>query len=125
MFEKFDEKTVEILGTEYTIFVRKYDEDQLFKNNDWVGYCSNNGKYIVICNLTTHPTGVHAPYTLLLNEMKRNLRHELTHAFLHESGLASNSYATPSSWADNEEMVDWFALQSPKMFKLFKELELV
>ena len=40
----------------------------------------------------------------------------MIHAFLHESGLAVNS-----DWAQNEEMVDWFALQAPKLFKAFKE----
>ena len=41
---------------------------------------------------------------------KKNLRHEIVHAFLFESGLAENS-----EWAYNEEMVDWIAKQGPKI----------
>lgn len=40
----------------------------------------------------------------------RCIRHELIHAFLYESGLDDNS-----TWAGNEEMVDWLALQMPKI----------
>lgn len=53
-------------------------------------------------------------------ESKTLLRHELIHAFLFESGLFNNS-----DWATNEEMVDWFAIQFPKIAKTFKELELL
>lgn len=51
---------------------------------------------------------------------RRVMRHEIVHAFLEESGLASNS-----EWARNEEMIDWFAIQSPKIFKVFTELGLL
>jgi hypothetical protein len=38
-----------------------------------------------------------------------------------ESGL--NASSNPAdSWAMNEEMVDWFAIQIPKMIKTFHEL---
>lgn len=55
---------------------------------------------------------------------KQVIRHEIIHAFLLESGLDSNSNSA-ESWAVNEEMVDWFAIQSPKIFKVFSELELM
>lgn len=38
------------------------------------------------------------------------MRHELIHAFLGESGLRSDS-----EWAENEEMVDYFAIQFEKI----------
>jgi hypothetical protein len=44
---------------------------------------------------------------------KRILRHELIHAFLYESGLDQ------CSWADNEEMIDFFAISLPKIFHVF------
>jgi hypothetical protein len=51
---------------------------------------------------------------------KEVLRHEIIHAFLYESGL--DACAGPAeSWASNEEMVDWFAIQSPKIFRVFQE----
>ena len=48
---------------------------------------------------------------------KAVIRHELTHAFLFESGLDT------CSWAQNEEMVDWIALQFPKLLQVFKEAD--
>ena len=49
------------------------------------------------------------------------MRHEITHAFLNESGLDANASDT-DCWAKNEEMVDWFAIQSPKIYKAFNEV---
>lgn len=56
---------------------------------------------------------------------KSTLRHEITHAFLNESGLSDNANQYRHSWAINEEMVDWIAIQSPKIFKVFQELGLL
>ena len=44
-------------------------------------------------------------------------RHELFHAFFRESGL--------DDYCQNEQLVDWLAIQSPKIFKVFTELELL
>ena len=52
------------------------------------------------------------------------LRHEIIHAYLVESGLNENANAI-ENWATNEEMVDWFALQSEKIFKTYKELNII
>lgn len=52
------------------------------------------------------------------------IRHEIVHAFLYESGLCENSHNV-SAWAQNEEMVDWFAIQSPKIFELYKKLNVI
>jgi len=46
---------------------------------------------------------------------RKNIRHELIHAFLSESGLWANC-----DWA-KEEMVDWLAIQFPKLLKAFTE----
>lgn len=40
----------------------------------------------------------------------KELYHEIIHAFLFESGLHSNA-----EWSQNEEMVDWFAMQFDKI----------
>ena len=48
-------------------------------------------------------------------QIRKNKRHEIIHAFLFESGLAENS-----SWAQNEEMVDFFAIQFSKLVEAFK-----
>lgn len=44
---------------------------------------------------------------------------ELTHAFLYESGLSVNGMS-PESWPTNEEMVDWMAIQGPKLYDAWK-----
>ena len=51
-----------------------------------------------------------------LEHYKRKvIRHELLHAVLFESGLSCNS------WGENEEIVDWFAIQFPKLEALFQQ----
>lgn len=52
---------------------------------------------------------------------KETLRHEIVHAFFFESGIADNGLAFDGSWAKNEEMVDWFALQGLKIYKAWQE----
>lgn len=47
------------------------------------------------------------------------LRHELIHAILEECGIGSQV-----SWAKDETLVDWIALQFPKIQKLFKEFNI-
>ena len=37
-------------------------------------------------------------------------------------GLASSSLGIDGPWAKNEEMVDWFALQGPKIYKAWQEV---
>ena len=60
----------------------------------------------------------------LADYRKTVIRHEIIHAFLYESGLEGCS-GEVENWAMNEEMVDWFAIQFPKILKVFKALELI
>ena len=56
--------------------------------------------------------------------MKKQLRHEIVHAFLSESGLQAN-YEHYKQFGHEEPIVDWFAIQSTKIFKVFKELDIL
>ena len=56
-------------------------------------------------------------------QTKRTLRHEIIHAFFNESGLQDDSSVPESGWATNEEMIDWIAIQFPKIMNAFKEAE--
>ncbi len=106
-----DVDTVNVLGTEYTIsFVSEQDEPRL---KDCDGFCDETTKEIVVENYKRGEPG--SKGKLELQEQK-NLRHEIVHAFLFESGLAENS-----DWAQNEEMVDWVAKQGPKLMKAWQE----
>ena len=111
---------VNILGTEYTITF-KGDEEVCavmgVEVGDCGGYCNEYSKLIVIANLDKCDDSEEARKAL----QKENMRHEITHAFLSESGLSYNSNST-DCWAKNEEMVDWFAKQSPKIYKVFEKL---
>lgn len=59
-------------------------------------------------------------------ELYRNkvLRHEIIHAFLYESGLWNNS-GNVTAWAQSEEITDWIAIQSPKIYSVFKKLNIL
>ena len=108
--------TVNILGTEYTIKEASIAEDKLLDDCD--GYCDKTAHRIVVCvkeddcNL-----GKFEDY------QKSVLRHEIIHAFHFESGLDANLENKPFGFS--ETLVDWFAIQSPKIFKVFQELEIL
>lgn len=53
--------------------------------------------------------------------MEKQLRHEIIHAFMAESGLQSN-YEHLQQYGHEETTVDWFAIQYPKIKKVFDEL---
>lgn len=110
---------VNILGTEYTITHRNEKEDPLLDGKCRDGYTDFSTHEIVICNKKDDcELQNYEGYKEVI------LRHELFHAFLMESGLDASSNSC-CAWATNEEMIDWFAIQSPKIFKVFKELDLL
>lgn len=103
-----------VLGTEYKINITNSDNDPYLKDMD--GYCDDTVKTIVVDEMK--PDG-HSKKDLK-DYQNKVMRHELIHAFLSESGLTNNSI-----WADNEEMVDWFAIQFPKIEKVFRGLNIL
>ncbi len=50
-------------------------------------------------------------------DLTKFLRHEVIHAFFSESGL--------DDYSSNEELVNWIAIQFPKMLQVFKEIEAI
>ena len=99
---------VNILGTEYRII------EEEFCDKDLDGYCDYTSKEIHIRNDNVNKVG---DFEYL---MKKQLRHEIIHAFLSESGLQAN-YEHYQQFGHEETIVDWFAIQSPKLFTAFKE----
>ncbi len=114
-------KTVNILGTEYTITVKKYGEDKRFTDECAGAYCAVTTHEIVCCDLSTHPDLNLETKEAIDQSQKRHLRHEIVHAFLNESGLSANATSYFGSWAENEEMVDWIAIQGQKIYKAWEE----
>lgn len=96
-------KTVNILGQPYKVFLRDTTDPRLETAD---GYCDHSVKEIVI--RSDIPETVSTLSDLSIYQ-RCVLRHEIIHAFLHESGLDANS------WGNNEEIVDWIALQFEKI----------
>ena len=113
-------KKINVLGTEYILNYKTKKEDEMLKTRD--GYTDNYLKRIVVVRNKEFSDG----WDKNAIEIYKNkvLRHEIIHAFLYESGLDVNSNKS-YSWAENEEMVDWFAIQSPKLFRIYKELDIL
>lgn len=114
---------INILGAEYTVTFSNYNEQSIFEKRGLCGYHDGVTKNIVIGNIKTFPGYEDETEEYCKLEEKNIMRHEITHAFLHESGLADSSLQYQSGWAKNEEMVDWIALQSPKLFKAFRDAD--
>lgn len=111
---------VDVLGTKHAVFRVKAGQDEYMEKMHFGGYCDGVAKKIVILDLKSTPDWKDEPPEAIAKIEKCTLRHELVHAFLNESGLEWNSFVPDKAWAKNEEMVDWFALQSPKIFKAFQ-----
>lgn len=112
---------VNILGTEYTIKYKTYEEDSCLKENSFAGYCTSIPKEIVILDLNKDERWSKEEQSVKDMSMKETLRHEIIHAFFNESGLQDSSNKLDGPWAKNEEMVDWIAIQFPKILKAFRE----
>lgn len=113
---------VDILGIRYKIEVHKHNEDKYLKEKGLDGYCSEYEKLIVVSDMTGEA------FNDLNEKEKENLRkvtlrHEILHSFFNESGLSSSSMQYCNGWAKNEEMVDWFAIQFPKILEAYRWCE--
>lgn len=112
---------VNVLGSEWSVVFGTEKEYQNLSEMD--GYADFSTHQIVID--TMEKADGQIGFKGDMTEYKKQvIRHEIIHAFLYESGLEACS-TTSDNWAVNEEMVDWFAIQSPKIFKVFNELKLM
>ena len=113
-------KTISILGTNYKIYFKNDEQEPRLKNN-W-GFTDYHAKEIYVHSDIEQETEDSCKN--LIDFKHKVLRHEIIHAFLYESGLRENS-SRPSAWAENEEMVDWIAIQFPKILEVYKELRII
>lgn len=118
-------KIVNILGSEYTIVRKTFNSEPAFRERCIDGMCDYHTKRITYCNMISHPDMKYESEKYCKSCECYTLRHEITHAFLSESGLAESSACYTAGWAMNEEMVDWFAIQAPKILNVFLELGLI
>jgi len=102
------EKKISVLGTEYTFRIATKKEDKELKKLN--GYCVTSGEKLIVVEDRPGSNDVSGV-------LKRTSRHEIIHAFLFESGLDNEA-----PWSDAEEqLVDWMAIQFPKMVKAMEE----
>lgn len=112
-------ESVNILGTEYKCVLALESEDPDIAGK--FGYIWYRMRKIVIKDLYRDSGWADEPAQLKLVNIQESLRHEILHGFLYESGLAECSLQYSGGWSKNEEMVDWFALQAPKIFETYKQ----
>lgn len=102
---------IDVLGTKYTVTVTTAQKDPFLLNCD--GYCDKTTKQIVVkAKDNENELGNYDVY------LKKIKRHEIIHAFLFESGLHENF--NHKEWGHDETMVDWVAVQFPKLMTAFK-----
>ena len=106
-----------VMGTIYKIYFKSENKESRLKNV-W-GFCDFHTKEIMIRDDIEKET--EDTCKNLIDFKNKVLRHEIIHAFLYESGLRENSKGS-MAWAENEEMVDWIAIQFPKILEVYKTL---
>lgn len=116
---------IDILGTEYRIETHKVSEDSYMEGKGLAGYCEEENKLIVVADMSEGKYFVGMDEKAQETYRKKTLRHEIMHAFLNESGLSDSSNRFDGAWAKNEEMVDWLAIQTPKIFSTFKKMNIL
>ena len=100
---------VNILGTEYNITIDCDDEDRDGDANF----------YSKIIRIRPLEKLLDKEATDSERKIRENhvVRHELFHSFLWETGETELAY--------DEHLVDWLATMSPKIFKVFQELDII
>lgn len=106
-----------ILGTPYTVNICSPDEEKLLQSCD--GFCDKTSHKICVttkaeeCDLDNFDA-----------YQRKVIRHEVLHAFLFESGMDCNinRYGTGVVSSHDEQMIDWFAAQYPKIRRVYEEL---
>ena len=113
---------VNVLGTEYAVDVKKYDEDDAFRRDNVDGYCDGYTKRIAICDMTTWPGFENEQPDTCAEAQKATVRHEIVHAFMDESGLQNCAAKYDGAWCKFEECIDWIAIQGPKIYEAWRSV---
>lgn len=108
---------INILGTDYEIV--RQDKQEQAKLEACNGFCEPYSKKIVIDKFENEEKD-RLSVEKFDDFVKKVIRHEIVHAFFIESGLDNNS-----DYANNEELVDWIALQGIKIYKAWEKANAV
>lgn len=105
------QESVNILGTEYKIII---DDEMHRTERDGA-----ERRYLHEISLRPKSDMLNSEATDYERAIRFNEvgRHEIFHAFFDESGL--------EGYSEDEQLINWLAVQSPKIFKIFAELDLL
>lgn len=104
-------KKVDVLGTIYDVQFKRDDKRCTAYNCD--GFTSWDEKIIRVIDTDCPQFD------------RKNVRHEVLHAFMFESALQNNTHVKPEECIHDEQMIDWIAIQWPKIYKVFSELDVL
>ena len=102
-------RKVNILGTQYEVI--KQTEKENPKLKDANGLCEPYTRQIIYAE---QEAGIDV-FDNIEAFNRKTLRHEVIHAFFVESGL--------TEYTEDEVLVEWIAMQFPKISRTMKELE--
>ena len=105
-------KTISILGTKYDFVESNPADDAKLENSD--GYYDQSVRKIVVNKDYEDCKQSIGDLSVWKNQIAR---HEIVHGFLAESGL--------SKYSDDEILVEWIAIQFPKMLETFKKVDAI
>ena len=108
---------VNVLGTEYEVYLDVADEDDKVLEM-LSGYCDKTTKRIIVAK-----PGCECNLGNVKEYLKYILRHELVHAFLFESGISGDTVWDINGQEHPEHMVEWIAMQFPKILRAFQEVD--
>lgn len=108
-----DNGKISILGTKYDYEITTEKDDTALVGLG--GYCDAYTKRIAI-ESDYNDKNQHSIKDMGAFKDKVK-RHEVIHAYFHESGLAD--------YSENEQLVDWIAWQFPKMLETFKQINAI
>ena len=101
---------LDVLGEDYSVLILSPEEDHRLRECD--GFTDKTSHRIVISDEYKYGN-LDCPGAYLL----KILRHEIIHAFMYESGLGECWEHV--SQGQEETVVDWFAIQWPKLHTAF------
>ena len=100
-----------ILGQEYDILLLSEEEFPKLRTADANGLAELYDKKLIINRDTSIEN--ESTYDNLQAHTNKVIRHEIVHAYFHESGL--------TNYCNDERLVEWLAIQIPKIMKTIEE----
>lgn len=105
--------TTNILGTEYQVNIKERQTDPKLDTRD--GYTDLSVKKIVVADVEKEKDDNSSEDVSFYR--KEVIRHETIHALFYESGM--------NDWASDELLVEYLAIQIPKIIKVWKDLNVL